>query len=67
MTAIVASDSAIVAPSNVGRVREEHRQLVEQLAGLRLGEREPEEILELAREDDDGDPGRESDRHGIRE
>ena len=65
MTAIVATDTAIVVPSNVGRVAPQHRQLVEQLARLGLGEREPEQILELAREDDDGDTGRESDRHGI--
>ena len=65
MTAIVASDTAIVVPSNVGRARQSTGSLSISSPGSGSASVEPEQILELAREDDDGDAGRESDRHGI--
>ncbi len=53
----------------IERRQERHgdRQLVEQLAGLRPVERQPQQILQLAREDDDGDAGGEADGDRIRD
>ena len=65
MTAIVANDNAIVVPSNVGRARQSTGSLSISSPGSGSASVSPKQILDLAREDDDGDPGRESDGHGI--
>jgi hypothetical protein len=45
--------------------RAEHKELRDERPRLRARQRQPEQVLDLARQDDDGDAGREPDRDRV--